>query len=167
MKRLVELFQILLLIAAASVLLARQDVNPAVGTWKLNVAESKFDSTAAPKSATRTVEEHGDGMTVSYDLVTADGGTVKWGFTAGFDDKDSPITGSGTGWRENWVGGADTIALRRLNSSTIAAALKKGGSVVMTSRVVVSKSGKVTTLTMNGADAKGQPTKNVLVWDKQ
>ena len=46
-------------------------------------------------------------------------------------------------------------------------ALKKSGGVVMTTRTVVSKKGAVTIITANGADAKGQPTKDVLVWDKQ
>jgi hypothetical protein len=45
--------------------------------------------------------------------------------------------------------------------------LKKSGNVVMTTRALVSKDGKVTTVTASGADAKGQPTKNVSVWEKQ
>jgi hypothetical protein len=169
MKRLVELFQIGLCCAVATgLLLARAD-NTAVGAWKLNVAESKYSSGSAPKSATRRVEENGNGMTVSYEYVEADGSIVKYGYTASFDDgKDYPITGSGaSNWREDMIGGADTIALRRSGSNVYAGALKKSANIVMTTRTAVSKDGKVTTVTASGVDAKGQPTKRVSVWEKQ
>jgi hypothetical protein len=167
MKRLVELFQVVLLIVAVAGLLQAGEGIPAVGTWKLNVAESKYSNGALPKSATRTVEANGDGVKVSYEYVESDGSVIKYGYTANFDEQDSPISGSGANWREQKVGGADTIALRRLGSSAYGGALKKSGNVVMTTRTVVSKGGKVTTVTANGGDAKGQPTKNVSVWDKQ
>jgi hypothetical protein len=169
MKRLVELSQIgLFFVVAAGLLLARVD-NSVVGTWKLNVADSKYSSGSAPKSATRTVEEHENGLTVSYEYVEADGSIIKYGYTASFDDgKDYSITGSGaSNWREDMLSGAETIALRRSGSNVYAGALKKSANVVMTTRTVVSKDGKVTTVTANGVDAKGQPTKRVSVWDKQ
>jgi len=65
------------------------------------------------------------------------------------------------------MSGAETIALRRENSRTFGAALKKSGNVVMTMKTVVSKDGKIMTITANGADAKGQPTTFLSVWDKQ
>jgi hypothetical protein len=168
MKCLKELFQAgFCLIAVAGLLLAEQG-NSTVGTWKLNVAESQYGSGSAPKSATRTVEAHPDGMGVSYEFVESDGSVIKYAYTANFDGKDAPITGSGaSNWREDVVAGAETIALRRSGSNIYAGAMKKSGSVVMTTRTVVSRDGKVTTETANGVDAKGQPTKNVSVWDKQ
>jgi len=167
MRRLVELFQIGLFVAAAGLLLASSQRNSVVGTWKLNVEQSKYSSGAPPKSATRTVEEHENGIAVSYEYVESDGSTVKYGYAASFDGKDYPISGSGTNWREAMVGGAETISLRPSGSNAYAAVLKRTSNVVMTARVVVSKDGKVTTVTSNGADAKGQPTKTVSVWDKQ
>ncbi len=169
MKPLVELSHVgIFVIAITGVLFATDLSTSAVGTWKLNVAESKYGSGSVPKSGTRTFEERPDGVSVSYEYVEPDGSTIKYGFTASFDGKDYPITGSGTSsWREDMVGGAETIALRRAGSSIYAGALKKSGNVVMTTRTVVSKDGKVTTLTASGVDAKGQPTKNVIVWEKQ
>jgi len=168
MKRHVGLFQIgLFVIAAAGLLLASSQRNSAVGTWKLNVEQSKYDSGSPPKSATRTVEEHENGIAVPYEYVESDGSTIKYSFAAGFDGKDYPISGSGTNWRETMLGGAETIALRSVGSNAYASALKKGPNVVMTARTVVSKDGKVTTVTANGADAKGLPTKTVSVWEKQ
>jgi hypothetical protein len=169
MKPLVELSHVgIFVIAVTGVLFATDLSTSAVGTWKLNVAESKYSSGSAPKSGTRTFEERADGVSVSYEYVEPDGSIIKYGFTANFDGKDYPITGSGTSsWREDMVGGAETIALRRSGSNIYAGALKKSGNVVMTTRTVVSKDGKVTTVTASGADAKGQPTKNVSVWEKQ
>jgi len=167
MKRLVKLFQTgSAVLAVASLLLAAQ-TNSMVGTWKLNVADSKFSSAAPPKSATRTVEAQTDGLSVSYEFVASEGSITKYSYTANFDAKDYPISGSGTNWREDMVGGAESIALRRAGSNAYAGALKKSGNVVMTTKTVLSKDGKVTTITRNGVDAKGQPTKEVSIWDKQ
>ena len=141
--------------------------NPAVGTWKLDLAASKSSTGSLPKSATRTVQEQGNGITVSYEFVESDGSIAKYSYAASFDDHDVPISGSGASNWQNRIDGADMIAMRREGSNTFAEALKKSGNVVMTARTVVSKKGAVTTITMNGADAKGQPTKDVLVWDKQ
>ena len=44
---------------------------------------------------------------------------------------------------------------------------KKGGKVLSTNRSVISKDGKVWTLTAKGRDANGKPTNNVTVWEKQ
>ena len=42
------------------------------GTWKLNVAKSKFSGTA-PKSGTRVYTESADGTTLDQKMVGADG----------------------------------------------------------------------------------------------
>jgi len=167
-KRPVELCRVgVFVLVVAGVVLASQDNSAVVGKWKLNVDESKYSTGSAPKSATRTVEEHPNGIAVSYEYVESDGSTIKYGYAATFDGKDYPISGSGTNWREEMIGGAETISLRPSGSNVYAGALKKSGNVVMTTRTVVSKDGKVTTVTANGADAKGQPTKRVSVWEKQ
>jgi hypothetical protein len=168
MKRLVELFPVGLSVMVVVGLLWGTQGSSAVGTWKLDLAESKYGSVSPPKSGTRTVEARPDGVSVSYEFVESDGSVIKYSYDANFDQKDCPITGSGgPNWREDMLGGAETIALRSFGPNVYAAALKKSGNVVMTTRTVISKGGKVTTVITNGADAKGQPTKNVLVWDKQ
>lgn len=168
MTRVIELFRTgLFALLTAGLLLAGQS-NPAIGAWKLNLADSKYGSVTPPKSATRTVEAHGEGVSVTYEFIEADGSTIKYSYEGNFDGKDAPISGSGTsGWREDIVSGADTIALRAFSSNASGAVLRKSGNVVSTTRTVVSKDAKVTTITTNAADAKGQPTKTVSVWDKQ
>ena len=153
---------------AAAFLMASTDGNPAVGTWKLDVAASKSSTGSLPKSATRTVEAQGNGVTISYEFVESDGSIDKYSYATNFDDQDVPISGTGTSrWRQNRLCGAESVAVRRVGSNVFAEALKKSGTIVMTTRAVVSKKGAVTTMTASGLDANGQPTKDVLVWDKQ
>jgi hypothetical protein len=146
---------------------AKNDANLA-GTWKLDTSKSKFGNGAAPKNATRKIESQGEGETTTCEEVEADDSQITYSYTATYDGKDSPITGSGRPtWREDLFSGADTISIRRTGSNSFGVAFKKSGQVVMTVRSVVSKDGKTLTMTANGADAKGQPTSSVMVWDKQ
>jgi hypothetical protein len=163
MKRQVALtLAVLVPLCLAGTLLADKGASLA-GTWKLNVEKSKYSTGSIPKSATRTVEAQGDGEKTSCQEVGADGAQVSYGYTANYDDKDYPIQGA----RQDLFGGADNISIRRTGSNSYGAALKKSGQVVMTMREVVSKNGQTLTITANGADAKGQPTSFVTVWDKQ
>jgi hypothetical protein len=134
--------------------------NPLVGTWKLNLAQSKFDPGPAPKSLTRTVEAQGDGVKYTFDGVAADGKPIAYGFAVKFDGKDNPINGS-------IPSGADTIAAKRLSPNTFEATLKAGGKVLGTSKVTVSKDGKVTTVDSSGTSTAGVKAHDVQVFDKQ
>src|SRR5271167_3508245 len=133
---------VVLAVLASGVLLAQS--NPAVGTWKLNTAKSKYSPGLAPQSSTQIYEDQGDGVKVSTEGTAADGSRYAWGYTANYDGKDNPLSGTGT------PNGADTIALKRINPNTIKATFKKAGKVVMTGRDVVSKDGKVKTITAKG-----------------
>jgi hypothetical protein len=139
--------------------------NSPAGTWKLNVAKSKFTPGPGPKSATLTIEVQGDSVKTSYEEIEPDDSRIAYEYTATFDDgKDYPITGSG---RPDVLSGAETVSLRRSGSNSFGAQFKKSGQVVMTNKTVVSKDGKALAITANGADAKGQPTTLATVWDKQ
>ena len=152
---------------AAAFLMASSDGNPAIGTWKLDTAASKSSTGSLPKRAPRVVVAQGNGVSISYEVVEPDGSIDKYSYATNFDDQDAPISGSGANWRQNRICGAESIAVRRLGSNVFAEAFKKSGNVVMTTRTVVSKKGTVATMTASGANAQGQPTKDVLVWDKQ
>lgn len=148
----------LLTVAACSTLRAQS--NPLVGTWKLDVAKSKFDPGPAPKSLTRTVEAQGDGVKYSFSGVAADGTPITYGFSVKFDGKDNAIAGS-------IPSGADTISAKRTDSNHFVATLKKGDKLLGTSKVTVSKDGKVTTVDSSGVSAAGVKTHDVQVYDKQ
>ncbi|MCU1244029.1 MAG: hypothetical protein JWO71_4755 [Candidatus Acidoferrum typicum] len=143
--------------ATASSVLAQ---TPALGTWKLNVAKSKYSPGPAPKSMTRTVESAGDKVKYTFEGVAADGSKIAYTFTVAFDGRDYPINGSGA------PGGADAIAIKKTNSGAYEAILKKAGKPILISRVQVSKDSNSTTISQSSADGKGA-TDNQMVFDKQ
>ncbi len=147
------------LLATSAVIAAGSSVNPAVGTWELNVAKSKF-SGAAPKSATRTYSESADGATtLTAKTVSADGTENTISMTYKPDGKDYPITtGSQT---------VESISVRRINSHIVAFRVKRAGKVVETGRRTVSRDGKTLTMTETGTDASGAKFEDKGVYDKQ
>jgi hypothetical protein len=159
MKRLLQLVAISVLALAGSAALRAQS-NPLVGTWKLNVAKSKFDPGPGPKSLTRTVEAQGDGVKYTFEGVAADGKPIAYGFSATFDSKDNPVSGA-------MPSGADSISAKRIDSHHYVATQKKGGKVVAISKVAVSKDGNVTTVDQTGTTASGAKSHDVQVYDKQ
>lgn len=134
--------------------------SPLVGTWKLNVAKSKFDPGPAPKSLTRTVAAQGDGVKYTFEGVGADGKPLSYGFSVNFDGKDNPVSGS-------MPGGADTISAKRTDANHYVATTKKGGKVLGTAKVEVSKDGQTTTVESTGTNPAGVNTHDVQVYDKQ
>ena len=134
-------------------------VNPAIGTWKLNLEKSKMTSMPVPKSMTRTVEAAGDAMKVTYTGEAPDGTPISFGFTVKYDGKDYPVTGSGQPF------GADSIAAKRVNARAVESTLKKGGAVV--ARAVTTIAGDGTMLTVKYEDEKGNPSGDTAVYEKQ
>ena len=159
MKHVLRLIVIALLVLAGTAILQAED-NPLVGTWKLNVEKSKFDPGPAPKSLTRTVEAKGDGLKYKFEGTSADGKPIAYGFSVMFDGKDNPIEGS-------IPSGADTISAKRSDSHHYEATLKKGGKVVGTAKVSVSKDGKTTTVDTSGTTSDGKKGHDVQIWEKQ
>lgn len=145
----------LTLVACAGLLAA---ADPAVGTWKLNVGKSKYSPGPAPKSATVTYEETGKAIRRTGESIDAQGQRNSFEYTAQYDGKEYPVTGS-----ENF----DSIMIKRVNDRTSEATLKKGGKVVSTARRVISPDGKTLTITISGTNAKGERTRNVAVYDRQ
>ena len=138
--------------------LSAQAADPIVGTWKLNVSKSKYDPGPAPKSLTAKIEAAGEGEKLTADGVRGDDTPIRVEYTAQFDGKDYPITGSPM---------ADTVSLKRLDANTTERTDKKDGKVTQTLTRKVSSDGKTMTVTYKGTDAKGQPINNVGVFEKQ
>src|SRR3974377_48671 len=160
MKRFIAvLAAIVFCLAAAG--LAQAQGNPFVGTWKMDPQKSKASPSPGPKEETRVVETQGDSVKGSYEGNAADGSRIAYGYTAKYDGKDYPLTGMGT------PDGADTLALKRIDTNTYEVTAKRGGIVVMTARVVVSQNGKLTTITTKGTDVSGKPDSSVRVFYKQ
>jgi len=138
--------------------LSAQASDPRVGTWKLNVAKSKYSPGPAPQALTVKVEPSGKGEKVTTEFVNADGTRTTTEYTANFDGKDNPLTGSQI---------ADTVSVKRINARTTERTDKKGGKVAQTLRRVVSQDGKTMTVTTKGTNAQGQAVNNVAVFEKE
>jgi hypothetical protein len=128
------------------------------GTWKMDPAKSTYSPGPAAKSITLKIESDGDNIKYSSDGIDATGNPTHVEYTAKYDGKDYPVTGSPS---------SDTVALERIDSNTVQSTMKKDGQVVMTVTSVVSKDGKTRTSTFKGKNAKGQDVNNIVVYNKQ
>ena len=127
------------------------------GTWKMNPAKSNYSPGPAPKSITVNIVSDADNMKLTSEGIDAAGNPTHVEYSAKYDGKDYPITG---------IPNADTVALERLDASTIRSTTKKA-EVVMTVTSVISKDGKTRTATFKGKNAEGLDVNNVVVYDKQ
>ena len=145
------------LVFAATLASAQSD--PLLGKFTLNVSKSKYSPGPPPKSETRTYEVYnGSGVKARFDRVAADGKTLTVTYSAMYDGKDYPYVGSPD---------ADTIALRKVDSRTVDATLKKAGKTVQTTHAVLSADGKTRTLVTTGTNAAGARINNTTVFDRQ
>ena len=155
MKRRIGVFTIFaIMLAAGSVLLAQN--NPFVGTWKLNVASSKYDPGPAPQSQTRTWDAAG---MVMVNGVGATGKPISYGYTVNGDGKEYPTMGSVPNT-------ADKLTTKKIDANTFEANFTKAGKHVETATFKVSNGGKTLTIMAKGATDAGA-FNNMLVWDKQ
>jgi len=144
------------LVAAAAVVSA-QGANPRIGTWHLNVANSTYSPGPAPKSQVLTIEAAGAGEKVTSESLLATGAKTVSVYTANYDGKPYPLTGSDT---------ADTVTLKHVDANTSERTDSKGGKAVQTFVRVVSTDGKTMTVTIKGTNAQGQAVNNVVVFEK-
>ena len=159
MRRVLMVLAVMVIVALARPALGQE--NPFLGTWKLNVAKSKFESVPAPKSQTRTITQQGNGVKYSFEGVAADGTPFAFSFVTYYDGTEAAITGTGT------PAGADAITLKRVDSHKIEGTLHKGGRDVGKVVAEVSKDGKVATVRGKGKTVDGKEYSSESVYDKQ
>jgi major membrane immunogen (membrane-anchored lipoprotein) len=159
MKRLLGFIAVVLLAALASTPAFAQD-NPALGTWKLNVAKSKFTGAPAPKELTRTLTADGDSVKYTFAGTAADGSTLAYSFTAKFDGKDYPVEGKAPG-------GFDHIAIKKVNDHTYEVSQKREDKAVGSGKATVAKDGKTTTVTLKYTNTDGKSVSTTSLYEKQ
>jgi hypothetical protein len=129
------------------------------GTWKLNIAKSKYDpANLAMKSQTSKIEASGGGIKAVVDQVNSDGKAIHYEFNAKYDGKDYAVKGDPS---------RDTVSYKRVDDFTYETISKKAGKVTTTARYVYTKDGKTRTITTTGTNAEGKKVNNSTVWDKQ
>ena len=145
------------LLASTSGLIA-QAAEPLTGTWELNLGKSKFTPGSLPKSQMRTYEVTGQQIKSVQKGVDAEGKPTLVQYTANVDGKDYPYVGSPD---------FDTLAMTRVDQSTISFTQKRAGKVALKGTTVVSKDGKTLTISGKGSNAKGQAMEVMFVFDKR
>jgi hypothetical protein len=134
---------------------------PWIGTWKVNLAKSKFDpANLAPKSQTIKQEAvPGGGFKATVDGVDAQGKPTHQELMTMFDGKVTEVKGA--------PDANTTRVYKRIDDRTYEYVQSVAGKVTVTSRTVVAADGKTRTNTTKGKNAQGQTINNVIVYDRQ
>lgn len=151
----------LVLIAALGVGLTRlqaQELDPVLGTWKLNVAKSTFAGGRGPSSQIVKFEKAGRGTAVTSEVVGPDGRVTRTSYTAFYDGKRHPILGTPS---------ADSVSFKRIDAWTVERTDTKAGRFTATVTRVLSKDGKVLTVTTKAFDGQGRAVVGITIYDRQ
>jgi hypothetical protein len=138
---------------------AAESRDPVIGTWQLNVQKSTFAPDPPPKSQTNTYtyDKEDERITMTAEGMDAKGNRISQEWSAKYDGKDYPVTGSPM---------FDSVALKR-EKDTVVATRKKNGKPVSTATRVISEDGKEMRVTVKGTNEKGEPFTSVMVFDKR
>ena len=145
---------VFMLLAPAVAIMA---ADPGVGTWKLNLAKSKYKKGASPKEATLTISESGSDADIAVKGTSATGAPISIHYTA-------PANG---GVCKIIEGPYDAVSVKRLNANEDETSFSKGGKVVATTHGKVSKDGKTMTVASKGTNAAGQTVEGTSIYEKQ
>jgi hypothetical protein len=147
------------LIALAALFLAGPTfaADAVVGTWKLDVAKSKFSTSAVPTAGTRVYTEANGLYTLEQKLTGADG-----------KEKSNRVQyRDGKEEKQATAGPVDATLAKKIDANTWDFDLKKDGKVVGHVQRVVSADGKTLTVHNTGMQLSGAKGDETLVFDKQ
>jgi hypothetical protein len=111
--------------------------DPLLGTWRLNVSQSRYRPGPPPKSQTRSYEKYRDGIRATVRTVYADGRSTTVQSVYDYDKQEHPVTGSEE---------VDVIVVKRVDARTHEATLSHAGQEIGTLRRVISADGKKMTV---------------------
>lgn len=162
MKRLQCGTSVLLLVTAvAATASAQSKDDPSIGSWKLNVAKSKFTPGPPIKGDTRSYEVTDGWLIVTTETINAAGNRTGVRFAAKFDGKEYPQIGRF----------APTVALisyQPVDKHTLEYTVRTtAGKLTSTNRRVVSADGKTMTIEQKTTTADGRPVVNLEMFERQ
>ena len=133
--------------------------DPFVGTFKLNLAKSKWPS-SPPKEFTAVLAYQGDDYLVTGTGTDAAGKPIAVKYT--FPKKGGPVA-----YTEGGPPSGTSATVKKTDDYTLDSTTTRDGKVIQTAHTVVSKDGKTLTHTVKGTDAQGNPFEHVEVYDRQ
>jgi len=152
-------------VAVAATILSAQQGNPLAGSWRINLAKSKYSpANLALKSSTSRFQVTAEQVTLLNEGVDAQGRTSRLEYTAKFDGKPYPVKNTLDGKPNP---SQDAITWRKIDDHTYENVAMLKGKALTTTRVVVSRDGKTRTNTVTGQDAQGRTINNTVVYERQ
>jgi hypothetical protein len=156
---------VVLVVSAWVIGLLAQAATPLSGTWRVNVAKSKYSpADRAPQNQTSRLEVAQDGIKVVTDGSDSKGRKTHTDYTAKFG---GPIVSTNATVDGKPNPDQDGAAWKKVDDYTyeITNALK--GKALTTTRIVVARDGKSRTTTVTGKDAHGRVVNDVVIFDRQ
>jgi hypothetical protein len=153
MKKIVSMMMLATVLFAGPAFAA----DPIVGSWKLNVAKSKFSSGQELKAGSRVYTEANGVYTLDQKLTGADGKEISYRVQYS-DGKDM---------KQDSGGAVDATHAKKVDANTWDFDLKKDGKVVGHVHRVVSADGKTLTVHNTGMMISGVTGDQTLVFAKQ
>jgi hypothetical protein len=131
-----------------------EHITPFTGTWKLNLAKSRFNPGPPFKSFTLTFTPDG---TRKLDLVYADGQSLKASLPWS-DGKEVSVTAA--------QGMENVTATSKIRANTFDDTWKQNGKIIERVHGVVSSDGGTLTITVDGTDSQGRTFRNHLIFER-
>ena len=130
--------------------------NPLLGTWRLNLAKSRYSPGPPPKSETRIYSMDAEGLHGIIERHHASGLNETIEYRANYDH-EYPVRGTAA---------YDAARFKKINDYTSQAVLSHAGRVFGTALRVISSDGRTMTITFQREGVQ-EPVYNVAVYEKQ
>ena len=152
----------LLTISLAGTAAAQSKNDPSIGTWKLNVAKSKFTPGPPIQGDTRSYEVNEAGwLFATTETTQPDGTRTGVRFAAKFDGKAYPQIG-------RFAPTVTLITYEPVDRRTLKYTQRDtSGKIVSTNTRTVSEDGKTMLIEQRTSNASGQPVVNIELFERQ
>jgi hypothetical protein len=134
--------------------------DPFTGTWKMDVAKSKFLAGREVKELTMTVAEQADIGVVTAKGTNGEGKPISVKYTV-------PFKGGTLAYSEGGPPAGTTVVAKRVDRNTVEFNVTMNGKQVASDRAVLSPDRNTITLTRQSVDATGKPVQGTEVYDRQ
>ncbi len=133
-----------------------------LGKWRFNGPASTYESSPAPRESTRIWETAAaaGGVPMVHFLhttVSAQGQSGRTEFTAGYDGREYPVTGSSR---------YDRVSLKQINANVVEQTFRLKGEVTVRATRTISADGNQMTIIATGTNPDGKKFRNVLVYNR-
>ena len=120
--------------------------SPLIGTWKLNLDKSKYNSGTAPRSQTNVYQQDGQNIKADIRGVDSQGNATAVVLLHIYDGQPHPSTGSPY---------FDSSTYMRVDANTVIFSRSKAGKLVVVGTIVMAPDGKSYTTTTTTTAGKG------------